>query len=126
MKLSLVAFTTIIGLAACDDAYAAGHSSAPAVDTNGILTNAEGMSLYTFDPDTATSSACNAGCAASWPPLAAPSDATASGAFTVITRNDGGKQWAYGGQPLYLWVNDRAPGDTTGDGVGGKWHLARP
>ncbi|MCG3266895.1 hypothetical protein [Yoonia sp. I 8.24] len=126
MKLSILALTTIVGLAACDDAYAAGHASAPAIDTNGILTNADGMSLYTFDPDTTTTSACNGGCAVNWPPLAAAADATASDAFTVITRDDGSMQWAYDGQPLYLWVNDRAPGDITGDGVGGNWHLARP
>ena len=126
MKLSILALTTIVTLAACDDAYAAGHASAPAIETNGILTNAEGMSLYTFDPDTATSSACNGGCAANWPPLAVDADATANGDFTVVTRDDGSLQWAYDGQPLYLWVNDRAPGDTTGDGIGGNWHLARP
>lgn len=123
MKLTLVAFTMIVGLGACD-AYAAGHS--PATETNGILTDANGMSLYTFDPDTATSSACNGGCARNWPPLAAGASAGASGAFTIITRDDGTRQWAYDGKPLYRWVNDRAPGDTTGDGVGGNWHLARP
>ena len=125
MKLSILALTVALGLGACD-AYAAGHSSAPAIEANGILTNADGMSLYTFDPDTATSSACNGGCAKSWPPLAAGEGAHDAGDFTVITRDDGTTQWAYQGQPLYLWINDRKPGDTTGDGVGGKWHLARP
>ena len=125
MKLSIIALSLIAGLSACD-AYAAGHASAPAGQANGVLVDMNGMSLYTFDPDTATSSACNGGCAVSWPPLAAPADADATGGFTVITRDDGTKQWAHGGQPLYLWVNDSVPGDTTGDGVGGKWHLARP
>lgn len=125
MKRSILALTLAFGLGACD-AYAAGHTSAPAIDTNGVLTNAEGMSLYTFDPDTATSSACNGGCARSWPPLEANDDAHDAGDFTVITRDDGSKQWAYKGRPLYLWVNDRKPGDITGDGVGGNWHLARP
>ena len=125
MKLSLIALTTIVGLSACD-AYAAGHANAPATDVDGILVDADGMSLYTFDPDTATTSACNGGCARSWPPLTAADDAAATGEFSVITRDDGTKQWAYDGQPLYLWVNDRNPGDITGDGVGGNWHLARP
>lgn len=125
MKLSILALTVALGLGACD-AYAAGHSSAPAIEVDGILTNADGMSLYTFDPDTATTSACNGGCAKSWPPLAAGEGAHDAGDFTVITRDDGTTQWAYQGQPLYLWINDRKPGDTTGDGVGGKWHLARP
>ncbi|MFG5384174.1 hypothetical protein [Yoonia sp. R2-816] len=125
MKLSLIALSLVVGLSACD-AYAGGHATAPAAETNGILTDANGMSLYTFDPDTATSSACNGGCAQNWPPLYAAADADETGKFTTITRQDGTKQWAYDGQPLYLWVNDRAPGDTTGDGVGGNWHLARP
>jgi predicted lipoprotein with Yx(FWY)xxD motif len=47
------------------------------------------------------------------------------GKFTVITRDDGSAQWAYHGKPLYLWVRDKAPGDTTGDGVRG-WNAARP
>ncbi len=125
MKLSLIALSLVAGLAACD-AYAGGHATAPVAQSNGILVDTNGMSLYTFDPDTATSSACNGGCAANWPPLAAPADADEGGKFTAITRDDGTKQWAYDGQPLYLWVNDRQPGDITGDGVGGNWHLARP
>ncbi len=125
MKLSLIALSLVAGLAACD-AYAGGHATAPVSQSNGILVDANGMSLYTFDPDTATSSVCNGGCAVNWPPLAAPADADEGGKFTAITRDDGTKQWAYDGQPLYLWVNDRKPGDTTGDGVGGNWHLARP
>ncbi|MCK0095416.1 hypothetical protein MWU60_07515 [Yoonia sp. F2084L] len=125
MKLPMIALSLVVGLSACD-AYAAGHATAPVAQTNGILVDANGMSLYTFDPDTATSSACNGGCAVNWPPLAAPADADEAGKLTAITRQDGSKQWAYDGQPLYLWVNDRRPGDTTGDGVGGNWHLARP
>ena len=125
MKLSILALSLAVGLSACD-AYADGHISKPAIDTNGILTNADGMSLYTFDPDTATSSACNDGCAQNWPPLFADECDHANGDFSVISRADGSAQWAYKGKPLYLWVNDSEPGDTTGDGVGGKWHLARP
>lgn len=125
MKLTVFALAIAVGLSACD-AYAAGHENPPAIEANGILTNADGMSLYTFDPDTKTSSACNGGCARKWPPLAAAEKAHDHDGFTVITRDDGSKQWAYKGRPLYLWVNDRKPGDVTGDGVGGKWHLARP
>lgn len=125
MKFAIPALILALGLSGCE-AYAAGHASTPAVATDGVLTNSEGMSLYTFDPDTATSSACNGGCARNWPPLEAAADAHNEGDFSVITRDDGSKQWAYKGQPLYLWVNDRKPGDTTGDGVGGNWHLARP
>jgi predicted lipoprotein with Yx(FWY)xxD motif len=43
----------------------------------------------------------------------------------VIVRDDGSRQWAYKGKPLYLWVKDHKPGDTTGDGFRGVWHVAR-
>jgi len=125
MKLSAISLSLILGLAACD-AYASESAAAPVTEVNGILVDDNLMSLYTFDPDTRNASACNGSCVRNWPPLTAPSNATEAGKFSTITRIDGTKQWAYDGQPLYLWVNDRRPGDTTGDGVGGNWHLARP
>ncbi|MGE3907691.1 MAG: hypothetical protein AB7F36_17195, partial [Reyranellaceae bacterium] len=78
-----------------------------------ILTDAKGMTLYTFDRDTATKSNCNGQCAVNWPPLMA-STAGAAGDWSVVTRDDGAKQWAYKGKPLYTWVKDARPGDTTG------------
>ncbi len=52
---------------------------------------------------------------------------TSGGLFTVITRDDGGKQWAYKGKPLYTWQKDQKPGDITGDGfLNGAWHIAQP
>ena len=95
---------------------------------DGALANAAGMTLYTFDKDTAGNgkSACNGPCAASWPPLLATATDKASGDYTIVTRDDGAKQWAYKGKPLYLWVNDKKPGDKTGDGVGGVWKIAKP
>ncbi|MEO1552100.1 MAG: hypothetical protein AAFR93_17025 [Pseudomonadota bacterium] len=125
MKLPMIALTVALGLSACES-YAGGHALAPVAEAGGILVDANGMSLYTFDPDTPTSSACNGGCAQNWPPLFAPADADEAGKFTTIMRQDGTYQWAYDGEPLYLWVGDAAPGDITGDGVGGNWHLARP
>jgi predicted lipoprotein with Yx(FWY)xxD motif len=89
-----------------------------------VLADADGMTLYVFDKDTAGTSNCYDTCAANWPPLAAESGAMASGDFTLITRKDGTTQWAYKGKPLYLWIKDAKPGDTTGDGVGGVWHAA--
>lgn len=44
----------------------------------------------------------------------------------TITRDDGAKQWAYKGKPLYLWTKDTKPGDKTGDGVNGVWKIAKP
>ena len=92
-----------------------------------VLTDGKGMTLYTFDKDAGGKSACNGPCATNWPPLMAAADAKASGGYTVVTRDDGGKQWAYKGKPLYGWKNDKKPGDTTGDGVANNtWHIAKP
>jgi predicted lipoprotein with Yx(FWY)xxD motif len=103
-------------------------AAAPGKTSNGVLVGDNGMTLYTFDKDAPNSgkSACNGGCAANWPPLAASAGAKTEGAWSVITRDDGSKQWAYKGQPVYYWVKDKAVGDKTGDGVGGVWHVAKP
>lgn len=90
------------------------------------LVDAKGMTLYTFDKDAGGKSACNGPCAANWPPLMAGASDAAMGEWTVITRDDGAKQWAYGGKPLYAWVKDMKPGDVTGDGFNGVWHVAQP
>jgi predicted lipoprotein with Yx(FWY)xxD motif len=96
---------------------------------DGILTDEKGMSLYVWDNDIPNSgkSLCVGGCSLSWPPMLAADDAKPAGDFTLIVRDDGKKQWAHKGKPLYSWVNDKKPGDRTGDGFrGGIWHLARP
>jgi predicted lipoprotein with Yx(FWY)xxD motif len=90
-----------------------------------VLVDVDGMTLYTFDEDSAGASACYGKCAENWPPLEAAADAPPIGDFVVISRYDGKVQWTYKGQPLYRWVRDKAPGDTTGDGVRG-WHAATP
>ena len=102
------------------------HGAVKTADIAGktVLTDANGMTLYTFDKDTAGVTNCYDKCAANWPPLAADTGAMADGDFAVVERTDGSSMWAYKGAPLYYWVNDANPGDTTGDGVGGVWHLA--
>ncbi len=90
------------------------------------LADAKGMTLYVLDKDTGDKSVCNGKCAANWPPLMASADAKAMGEWTVVTRDDGSKQWAYKGKPLYTWVKDKKPGDVTGDGVNNVWHIAQP
>ncbi len=93
---------------------------------DGTLTNAAGMTLYTFDKDAPGKSACNGGCATNWPPLMASAGASASGEWSVVTRDDGSKQWAYKGKPLYTWTKDQKPGDKTGDGfLNNAWHAAK-
>jgi predicted lipoprotein with Yx(FWY)xxD motif len=103
-----------------------GSASAPAKAADGVLTNSAGMTLYTFDRDSAGKSACNGQCAANWPPLMAQGGATDSGNYSVVTRDDGSKQWAYKGKPLYTWAKDQKPGDKSGDGVNNVWHIAKP
>jgi predicted lipoprotein with Yx(FWY)xxD motif len=100
----------------------------PATVKDGVLTNSAGMTLYTFDKDASGSgkSACNGQCATNWPPLMAKDGATAANDYSVVTRDDGGKQWAYKGKPLYLWTKDQKPGDKTGEGVNNVWHVAKP
>lgn len=92
-----------------------------------VLTDAKGMTLYTSDKDMKGMSMCNGQCAMNWPPLTAAADAKPMGDWTVVTRDDGSKQWAYKGKPLYTFVKDMKPGDTTGDGAAkGSWHAVTP
>jgi predicted lipoprotein with Yx(FWY)xxD motif len=92
-----------------------------------ILTNDKGMTLYTFDKDdSGNKSNCDAKCVEQWTPFSAPTDAQAIGDFTVITRNDGSKMWAYRYRPLYTSVSDKAPGDTNGTDAATLWKIARP
>jgi predicted lipoprotein with Yx(FWY)xxD motif len=94
---------------------------------NGMLMDAKGMSLYTFDNDKVPNkSACAGNCLNAWPVLKADAGDKDMGDWTVITRDDGSKQWAYKGKPLYYFAMDKAPGDKLGDGRGMVWHLAKP
>jgi predicted lipoprotein with Yx(FWY)xxD motif len=90
------------------------------------LVDAKGMTLYVFDRDAPGKSNCNGTCATNWPPLTAAAAEKAAGDWTIVTRDDGGRQWAYKGKPVYTWVKDSKPGDVTGDGVNGVWHIAKP
>lgn len=103
-------------------------SADPVKTQGGMFVNSAGMTLYTFDKDVTGSgkSVCNGPCAANWPPLMAAASDKAEGSWTIVTRDDGGKQWAYKGRPLYTWVKDQKPGDTTGDGVNKVWNIAKP
>ena len=105
-----------------------GRNSAPASTSNGMLVGANGMTLYTFDKDATGSgkSVCNGPCATNWPPLMADSGAKASGDWSVVTRDDGKTQWAHKGKPVYFWAKDAKPGDMTGDGFNGVWHVIKP
>ena len=103
------------------EAFAATTEPAAMGDTvkGKIWVNTKGMTLYSFDKDVAGKSNCNDKCATEWPPLAAAADSKASGDWTIVARDDGSKMWAYKGQPLYTFVDDKKAGDVTGDNVDG-------
>ena len=90
------------------------------------LTDAGGMTLYTFDGDarrdgqTCTASSCDL----EWIAVAAPTIAMPVGDFSIVTRNDGARQWCYHGRPLYTYAGDKLPGDVHGAGVKPHWDVA--
>ena len=96
------------------------------------LTGEDDLALYIFKKDTKDSgkSVCNGDCATNWPPYEA--DETdeveaegATGTLSIITRDDGSKQLAYNGMPLYYFAGDKAAGDTNGSAIP-NWALATP
>lgn len=114
-------------------------SAAVIGDSGSLLTAESGLSLYSFANDTDGTSVCNgvdgdeagsttddSSCAGTWPPLIAGDGATASGYFSLITRDDSTMQWAYNNSPLYTFSGDSTQGDINGEGIGGVWDLARP
>ena len=106
----------------------AAPAMAPTKVADGVVTGPNGMTLYTFDKDAAGSgkSVCNGPCATNWPPLMAADADKAAGDYSIIARDDGKKQWALKGKPLYYWAKDSKPGDKTGDGFNKVWQTAKP
>jgi predicted lipoprotein with Yx(FWY)xxD motif len=122
LAVSFVAFAMMAACASMDGGPAKVGDTA----MGKVLTDGKGMTLYTFDRDAAGKSNCNGPCAQNWPPLAASADAKASGEWSVVTRDDGSKMWAYKSKPVYTWVRDTKAGDTTGEGFNNVWRVARP
>lgn len=136
-KSVLVAAASAALLAACagmpgstpsgsDYAPAAAAPSAPPLAMKGgLLVNAKGLTVYTFDKDVAGSgkSACNDKCALNWPPVLAGASDQPQGAYTIVVRDDGRRQWAYKGKPVYTWPEDQEPGDKYGDNKNSVWHV---
>ena len=116
LAASLVAAVALSGVAL---------AQAPAKMTGSVMTDSAGMTLYTFDKDAGGKSTCSGPCAANWPPLLVAGDAKASGDWSIVARDDGSKQWAFKGKPLYHWSKDQKPGDMTGDGFNGVWHAVK-
>ncbi len=96
-----------------------------------VLTDTHGMTLYYFTADSATQSACSGGCAQMWPPLlftgsGAPTSSTTLAGKLSVQMDANGNQVEYNGHPLYTFSGDTAPGQTNGEGLFGKWFVATP
>ena len=99
-----------------------------------VLVDGKGITVYLFVADTGTSSTCNTACATVWPPVlttGAPQAGTGATASLLgtTTRTDGTIEVTYAGHPLYYFVQDKSPGDTTGQGVnsfGALWWVLSP
>jgi predicted lipoprotein with Yx(FWY)xxD motif len=110
-------------------AAAAGTVQTAKIGGATVLTSSKGFTLYSFAPDTSTTSKCNGTCAQNWPPVTGPVTASGvTGTLGTIKRSDGSVQATFDGHPLYTFVGDTAPGQAKGNGLnaaGGLWHEVR-
>lgn len=128
MRAITIVAAAVLAVAASGYAVAQTPTTPAAVHvSNGMFTDAKGMTLYTFDNDKEPNkSACTGNCLNNWPVLKAEATDKDMGDWKVIARDDGTKQWAYKGKPLYYFAMDKAAGDKLGDGRGMVWHIAKP
>jgi predicted lipoprotein with Yx(FWY)xxD motif len=98
-----------------------------------VVVNAQGLTLYSLSPETASHLLCKSReCLAFWPPVAVPSRKTklkagpgVQGRLGVLRRSNGLLQVTLRGLPLYRFAMDRAKGEANGQGIssfGGTWH----
>lgn len=94
---------------------------------DGVLTDAAGRTLYTFDKDQTNKSNCAGGCLQAWPAYVAEASADTK-LIQGLSRFDqnGVQQWSWNGRPLYYFAGDAKAGDRHGDGKGGVWHVVKP
>jgi len=129
-----IAIVASLVLSACSPAYTVKYTYKEG--TGYYLTDGKGMALYYYyNKDIQGStvygprSVCTGDCAANWPPFYTSTLVLTRTInpdnFTTFTRDDGKKQLAYQGWPLYYSAKDRQPGDTKGDGTDGVWRLIR-
>jgi predicted lipoprotein with Yx(FWY)xxD motif len=115
-----------------------GQTATVGVSSNGslgkILVDSQGRTLYLFQADKGTKSACTGACAAAWPPLRATGKPVAGSGLTAsklttMPRSDGQPQVVYNGHPLYRFASDQSTGDTSGQAVnafGALWYVVSP
>ena len=94
-----------------------------AVGAKTALAYENGRTLYTYEKDEPGKSNCTGACAEAWPPAVARADDKEFADFTVVTRADGAKQWAYKGKPLYMSAKDTANGQANGNAVDEQWYI---
>ena len=138
-----ILFSTLFVLALLVSACGAATPTAPAagaavvVDAGqnatlgSFLVDSKGMTLYLYTKDSPNTSNCYVACATAWPPLLTSGTPTAGAGVTAALlgttkRTDGTTQVTYNGWPLYYWVNDKNPGDTTGENVQNVWFVMTP
>jgi predicted lipoprotein with Yx(FWY)xxD motif len=132
VKQALTVFGTVVilalGAAAWGQEPPAPLKNAKAGALGTILVGPSGMTLYTFVSDKDDGkSVCTGSCARKWPPFTAAASAPAPKApLTLVTRDDGSKQYAWKGKPLYYYAEDKKPGDVTGHEVGKAWFVVQP
>ena len=126
--VALVLFGVSVAGASGSSGPAATHATLSTTTIGGVkvLTNAKGLTLYSFAPDTATASKCYGSCASYWPPVTGKPSAGpgVTGTLGTIQRTDGSTQVTYDGHPLYTYVGDSSPGQDRGNHLnlnGGLW-----
>jgi predicted lipoprotein with Yx(FWY)xxD motif len=137
--LTALAGTTLVAATAAAIALAGGSAGGARVNVamshlGRILVDSKGITLYDFPPDKGTTSVCYGPCAALWPPLISHGKPVAgrgvrASLLGTTKRKDGKLQVTYGGHPLYYFVTDRKPGQTTGQAInqfGGPWWVISP
>ena len=99
-------------------------ASLPASSTT-MLTAKNSMTLYVFDKDANGVPTCYDSCARQWPPYLATGSEKMGEGWGTVKRKDGSMQWTYHNRPLYLYADDKKPGDANGDRVGRIWHTVK-
>ena len=126
--MAALAIVPLLAACAGPDQNMAGVAPLKTMDTSVgvVLADTDGMTLYTYSKDPKGASECFNRCARKWPPVTATVEPPAGSDLSVIDRKDGKRQYAWRGKPLYRWVKDKEPGQTTGHNLGEVWFVARP